>query len=149
MPDRKVVVERGKMYEKQPAPRNVIIEYDKPQIQVDKQVCEEGVIRTDPATYMSTRPCGEMAVVEKITDLPQPNTLSGYQPSYTRSYTPSACTNSGHANITATTVRSKTSLDATTKTAPAVARGPASFVSPWNTTYRTSYTGKGFSSYRN
>jgi len=141
-----VIVERGKTYEKQPAPKNVIIEYEKPPVQVEKQVCEEGVMRADPNTYLSTRPCGEVAVVDKITELPQPNT-SCCHPSMARSYTPSAA-----ANVTATSLnpmRSKTSLEQTSVNTPPVAKGPASFVSPWNTTYRTSYTGKGFTGFRN
>lgn len=146
VPERKVIVERGKTYEKQPPPKNLIIEYEKPPIQVDKQICEEGVIRADPNTYLSTRPCGEVAVVEKITELPQPNTVCA--PSLTRSYTPSA-----GANVTTTSLhplRSKTTLEqVSTSTPPPAARGPASFVSPWNTTYRTSYTGKGFHGFRN
>lgn len=137
-----MIVERGKTYEKQPAPKNVIIEYERPQVCVDKQVCEEGVTRTDPDTYMSTRPCGDLTVVDKITDLPAPNNSIQCYP---RSYTPANITNLTTTTTTVNPLKSKTSLD----TSGPVAKGPASFVSPWNTTYRTSYTGKGFNGYRN
>lgn len=148
MAERRVVVERGKMYEKQPAPKNVIIEYEKPPVQLEKCVSDEGVQRADPNTYLSTRPfAGDVTVVDKINDLPQPNAgFSSFNPSMlvnTRSYTPSAAACA--PNVTTTTMRSKTSLEPTmVSSPPSGAKGPASFVSPWRTTYQTSYSGRGF-----
>lgn len=147
VPERKVIVERCKTFEKQPAPKNLIIEYEKPPVQIDKLVSEEGVIRADPNTYLSTRPCGEVAVVDKITELPQPNTGGCYQ-SLPRSYTPSS-------NLNATTMnplRSKSTMEhVSLSTPPPVVsgKGPMPAFDQWKTTYRSSYKGQGFTGFRN
>ena len=57
----------------QAAPRNVIIEYEKPKAIAIRQVIEEGIIRADPATYQSQPSNGEIKYVDRITDLPIEN----------------------------------------------------------------------------
>ena len=144
LPDRQVIVERGKIYEKQPAPKNVIIEYENPQVQIDRRVYDEGVIKiNDPSLYTTARPNGELRVVEKITDLPVPNLVSTSTVVYpSRPYTPT---------INRTTI-SMNDVSNLTKSRPKTCftspiKGPVSYNGPWNTTYRTSYTGRGFNGF--
>jgi hypothetical protein len=54
--DRQVILERGKIYEKIPAPKNVIIDYERPQVQVQRIVHNDGVMRVDPISYTLSQP---------------------------------------------------------------------------------------------
>jgi hypothetical protein len=67
-------VQKVKPQPPQPAPKNVIIEYEKPKAVAIRQVIEEGIFRVDPATYESqmshVNNGGEVRLVDRITDLP-------------------------------------------------------------------------------
>ena len=155
MPERQVIVERGRTFERQPAPKNVIIEYERPNVHVEKCVHDEGVTRADPATYRNYSSCGreEVRVVDQITDMPIPNVAPGCSVSVRR---PCGGTcNQNNANAWASVARPVT---AGNKPAIITASGsnlvnkgpvgPTSYNGPWNTTYRSSYNGKGFSTFR-
>jgi hypothetical protein len=70
---RPVIVQKIKQLPIMPAPRNVIIEYEKPKAVAIRHVIEEGVVRADPATYQITPAHGEIRYVDRITDLPIEN----------------------------------------------------------------------------
>jgi hypothetical protein len=144
LPERKVVVERGKVYEKQPAPKNVIIEYERPNVQIDKQVYDEGVLRVDPRSYnlYSSNGREEVRVVDRINDLPVPTHRSSQQPVL-------------YQHLTRPTTGSKLIQVVEPQPQPpalnsnVLAKGPVSYAGPWNTTYRSSYTGKGYTTFKN
>ena len=143
-PERPVIVERGKIYEKQPAPKNVIIEYERPAVNIEKQVFEEGVIRADPNSYLnSSYSNAEVRIVDQITDLPARYTPTWQQPPtttiVTRPLTPKA---------RPVTPKTNTLISELNKTSTSTVRGPVSYSGPWNTTYRSSYTGRGFGGYK-
>jgi hypothetical protein len=138
LPDRQVIVERGRIYEKQPNPKNVIIEYENPHVNIDRHVYDEGVLRADPRTYSSMesyRNNAELRIVDRINDLPMPNSDS-YQ---TRSYTPAPTYYTSIRPSTPKLARPKTASGSLVINPP---KGPTSYVGPWNTTYRSSYTGR-------
>ena len=162
LPERQVIVERAKTFEKQPAPKNVIIEYERPNVCIDKQVFDEGVIRADPRNYNVYSSCGreEIRVVDNITDMPVPTTRSQYGQARMcannvhlcscPSNGGSGCTCGGNVQyqsaprpVTASYAKEeKPKISASGSNV--LAKGPASYAGPWNTTYRSSYTGKGF-----
>lgn len=138
LPERQVIVERGKTWEKQPAPKNVIIEYERPNVIVDKRVYDEGVIRADPCTYNSYSSCGneEVRVVDHITDLPVPN-AAGQPP-------PVQWTSSRPVTSYARECE-KPKQQISASGSSVIAKGPVTYgAGPWNTTYRSSYTSRGF-----
>jgi len=140
LPDRQVIVERGRIYEKQPNPKNVIIEYENPNVNIDRRVYDEGVIRADPRTYSSMesyRNNAELRVVDRINDIPMPNA------SYSHSYTP-APVSTQHISVNTRPVTPKLSRPKTTSGSLVInaPKGPTSYNGPWNTTYRSSYTGR-------
>ena len=140
-----MIVERAKPVEKQPAPKNVIIEYERPGVCADKCVVDEGVIRADPRTYNSYQSCGreEVRVVDRITDLPVANgraltQMQLYHPSAQQRPATPAPAQSYPRPATAKINASGSNV---------VAKGPVSYAAgPWNTTYRSSYKGAGFDS---
>jgi hypothetical protein len=137
LPDRQVIVERGKIYEKQPNPKNVIIEYENPRINIDRRVYDEGVLRADPRCYSSLesyRNYAEVRMVDKINDIPMPNAECYRQVTPAANYTVVR-------PITPKFSRPKTASGSLVINPP---KGPTSYVGPWNTTYRSSYTGRGF-----
>ena len=146
MPDRQVIVERGKIYEKQPNPKNVIIEYENPHVNLEKRVYDEGVIRADPRTYSSLesyRNNAELRIVDRINDVPMPNAT---EYTHVRSYTPAPAhttyqcqTQTLNRPVTPKLSRPKTASGSLVINPP---KGPTSYNGPWNTTYRASYTGK-------
>lgn len=142
--DRQVIVERGRIYEKQPAPRNVIIDYESPRVQIDRRIYDEGIIKVnEPQRYTSARPNGELRIVDRISDLPMPNATSYsttvYEP--TTSYrAASSLTNLAEMSRP----RPKT-----THGAYSIIRGPVSYIGPWNTTYQSSYNGRSLNRFRN
>ena len=143
LPDRPVIVERGKIYEKQPAPKNVIIEYENPNVNIQRNVYDEGIIRADPNTYSTYGLSNsEVRIVDKISDLPMANSQ------YT-SYTPAPVTSIQlPTQLTRPVTPKLTSslLNRPKSGATTVPRGPIAYTGPWNTTYRSSYTGRGFGS---
>jgi hypothetical protein len=138
-----VIVERAKVYDRPAHPKNVIIEYENPRVNVEKQVYDEGIIRVDPNTYNRTGVNGELRIVDRITDLPIPNATS-YQPPANLS---SSVPYTTQVNTSLSDLSRVNTTNYLTSSAP-VARGPASYVGPWNTTYRSSYTGRGFPYFR-
>lgn len=70
-----MIIQRIKPAPLAPAPKNVIIEYEKPKSVSIRQVIEEGIFRADPATYQcsSAHSNGEVRIVDRITDLPIEN----------------------------------------------------------------------------
>ncbi|CAF1125904.1 unnamed protein product, partial [Brachionus calyciflorus] len=134
------IVERGRIYEKQPAPKNVIIDYESPRVNIDRRVYDEGIIKiNDPDNYVTARPNGELRLVNRINDLPITNLVSSntiYQPQWThvRPKTPSPFVSKSMVSLTS---RPKSSY------VNSPIKGPYQYVGPWNTTYRTSYTGRG------
>lgn len=138
--DRQVIVERGRIYEKQPNPKNVIIEYENPNVNIERNVYDEGIIRADPRTYSSMesyRNNAELQVVDRITDIPMPNA----QYSTFKSYAP---TSNQHISVNTRPVTPKLSRPKTTSGQMVInaPKGPTSYNGPWNTTYRSSYTGR-------
>lgn len=128
--ERPVLVERGRTYERQPPPKNVIIEYEHPTVNLERQIFDEGVLRADPANYNRVGYNGELRIVDKITDLPTANSAFAaqtYQPMWS------------NASSSYATPRDYPSPMST-------ARGPTQYMGPWNTTYRSSYTGRGYGS---
>lgn len=92
---RPVIVQKVKP-QIQAAPRNVIIEYEKPKAIAIRQVIEEGIIRADPATYQSQPSNGEIKYVDRITDLPIEN--SNILSQLTLDSSSSAYRSSNHSN---------------------------------------------------
>ena len=135
LPDRQVIVERGRIYEKQPNPKNVIIEYENPRINIDRCVYDEGILRADPRSYSSLesyRNNAEVRIVDRINDMPMPNV------EYRRPMTPAANYTIVRP-VTPKLSRPKTASGSLVINAP---KGPTSYAGPWNTTYRSSYTGR-------
>ncbi len=127
--DRQVIIEKGKIYSKLPTPKNVIIDYERPNVNVQRIVQNEGIIQAEPSTYnITTRPNGEIKVVEKIYDLPPQSTSLHLEQAAS---TPAKRLNSSYTPI----VRTKSA---------AVLRGTYNYNDPWRSTYRSSYTGRGF-----
>jgi hypothetical protein len=141
LPDRQVILERGRMYERQPDPKNIIIDYEQPRVNIDRRVYDEGVIRADPRTYSSMESyrnnAHEVRVVDRITDAPMAN--SSYSSYPVQTYSRPASTY--NRAVTPLLSRPKTS------SGPMIIgggpKGPAGYNGPWNTTYRSSYNGKG------
>jgi len=48
-----VIVERGKIFARMPTPKNVIIDHEIPNINVERHVYNEGTHRADPSRYRS------------------------------------------------------------------------------------------------
>lgn len=139
MPDRQVIVERGKIYEKQPAPKNVIIDYEVPRVQIDRRVYDEGVYKiNNPERYTSARPNGELRLVDRISDMPAPNATSYTTTVYKPTWNPARSVTPNKASQSLTDLRPKTSIVTSS------IKGPIAYVGPWNTTYRTSYNAKGY-----
>lgn len=107
-------------------PKNVIIEYEHPPVSLERQVFDEGVLRANPSDYNMVRTNGELRIVDKINDIPSsnPGIVRTYQPLYT--------------NASSTYATPRASQQLTT------VRGPTQYLGPWNTTYRSSYTGRGY-----
>ncbi len=124
--DREIIVERGKIYGKIPAPKNVIIDHEIPHIHIDRQIYNEGVIRADPSSYRNLNgySTAELKIVDKINDLPSHNIIT-----ITRPATPTYYIQKLEV------VRPKTA-------SAKPSSGPYSFSGPWATTYRSSYTGR-------
>lgn len=134
--DRQVIVERGKIYAQHPQPKNVIIDHEIPNISVDQQVYNEGTFRADPSRnhYIDGRTRNaELQVVDKIYDLPSHTVQMTNQ---SRPSTPKYYLQKLEL------VRSKTQVPTMSKELPKTAMGPYNYAGPWNTTYRSSYTGK-------
>jgi len=122
--ERPVIVERGKIYEKQPAPKNVIIEYERPAVNIEKQVFDEGVIRADPSSYLnSSYSNAEVRIVDQITDFPGSYTPTWQQPPTTTIVTRPLTPKARPANI---------SINELNKTSTSTVRGPVSYSGPWN-----------------
>jgi hypothetical protein len=149
MKDRQVIVERAKLAPKQPAPKNVIIEYENKHRGVDRVVFDDGVIRADPFTHNRSRPMSrsnaEIRVVDRITDFsaanntqatPRATTVHLHQES---NYTPQE-----QANIER--VMNYPTQQYKPKQAPkyqtAEPHGPTAFLGAYSTTYRSSYGSK-------
>lgn len=122
--DRQVILERGKIHEKLPAPRNVIIDYEKPNVNVQRIIHNDGVIRVDPISYTLSQPNGELKIVDKIYELPTQNMHLQQAKS-----------------IPAKTFVGSVPL---ARAKSALVRGPTLQSDPWRSTYKTSYTGRGF-----
>ncbi len=129
-----MIVEKAKPIERAPAPKNVIIEYERPNVCVEKQVTDEGVVRADPRTYNPYNSCGreEVRVVDRITDLPVTNVhQSGYRLM--------SASHGGNLNQVYQQARPATSrINASGSSV--LAKGPATYTGPWNTTYKASYS---------
>ena len=125
--DRQVIVEKAPIYKKLPAPKNVIIEYEKPRTIIETAIYNEGIIRADPNVYMTSNPNGELRIVDKIYDMN--NSDSYYTPVNTLTYR--------HVEPQIELKQAKPS-----KPLPQNS-GPSTYYGPWNTTYRTSYTARG------
>lgn len=129
--DRRVIVERGKTFARVPTPKNVIIDHEVPHITIEKHVYNEGTHRADPKVYsrLDNR-TAELQLVDRIHDLPAHTTVVSDQ---SRPFTPSYYLQKLEL------VRSKTEMPSKL---PKTAMGPYNYAGPWNTTYRSSYTGK-------
>ncbi len=70
----KIKQQNSSSQNQQKAPKNIIIEYERPKAIAVRQVVEEGIFRVDPATYTnSLNSNSEIRVVDRITDLPIEN----------------------------------------------------------------------------
>lgn len=146
LPDRQVIVERGRIYEKQPNPKNVIIEYENPNVNIERSVYDEGVIRADPRSYSSLesyRNNAEIRMVDRINDFPMPNATEyrTYAPASTQHITINTRPVTPKMSLNGINGRPKTASGSLVARGP-IAKGPTSYNGPWNTTYRSSYTGK-------
>lgn len=128
--DRRVIVERGKTFARLPTPKNVIIDHEIPHINIEKNVYNEGTHRADPRSYSRLSNNAELKIVDKIYDMPAHTTVVSDQ---SRPFTPSYYLQKLEL------VRSKTAVPSEL---PKTAMGPYNYSGPWNTTYRSSYTGK-------
>ena len=156
MKDRQVIVERAKVAPKQPAPKNVIIEYENKQRGVDRIVFDDGVIRANPASHSLSRPMSrsnaEIRMVERIGDAyssaanfnytPAPSAVQPFrhrQPQQQQHFTPQEQAAINRA-LTAGQPQqySKPKQQPFKPTSP---RGPTAYLGPFNTTYRSSYGG--------
>lgn len=130
--DRQVIVERGKIYARAPTPKNVIIDHETPHVKIDRHVYNEGTFRADPDrnNVLDAAARAELQVVDKIYDLPSHTVHVSNQ---SRPTTPKYYLQKLEL------VRSKTDMPSEL---PKTAMGPFNYSGPWNTTYRSSYTGK-------
>jgi hypothetical protein len=126
-PERPVIVEKAKLHPKLPAPKNVIIDYEHSNINIERQLVDEGIIKADPTKFIRIdQPNAELRLVDEIRDLPAPSAR----------YTPNRL-----APVTQRPVTPKLTSSVSTPTIP---KGPVSYSGPWNTTYRSSFTGRSF-----
>lgn len=128
VPDREVIVQKGRVYAKQPTPKNVIIDHEIPHVAVERHVYNEGTYRADPSNYSYLNGSAELKVVDKIYDMPE-HTLQVVN--HSRPSTPKYYLKKLEL------VRSKTDMNCAQ-----TSMGPYNYSGPWNTTYRTSYTPK-------
>lgn len=71
-PKRRIILEKAADVPLRPPPRNIIIEYTRPQAFMLPEYKVEGVFQADPLTYTYSPYDGELKVVEKIHHLPPP-----------------------------------------------------------------------------
>ncbi len=137
--DRQVIVERGKIFARMPTPKNVIIDHEIPNINVERHVYNEGTHRADPNRYktLDGTTNAELKIVEKIYDLPSHTVHVSNQ---SRPTTPSYYLQKLEI-VQKPQVLLRSSTDMPSKL-PNTAMGPFNYSGPWNTTYRSSYTGK-------
>jgi len=126
--DRQVILERGKIYQKLPVPKNVIIDYEKPNVNVERIVHNEGIIRAEPNIYTLSQADGELKIVDRIYDLPPHSSYNHLEQA--RSIPAKVHIGSMPA------VRAKSAFGRHS--------GPYVFNDPWRSTYKNSYTGRGF-----
>lgn len=146
--ERDVLVERsGKFYEKQPNPKNIIIDYENPKVSDEKVIFNEGTIRADPRTYESfeteNKSKPEIRLVNKIDDV-----LVNYDSKMFSSSGDQGTSLLNSSNST-TALNKYKPIESNTKPTEsgATANSSQMYVAKggiWNTTYRSSYTGQGF-----
>lgn len=138
--DRQVIVERGKTFARIPTPKNVIIDHEVPHISVQQHVYNEGTHRADPyrnnQLYGSTN--AQLKIVDRIHDLPNHTVYTSNQ---SRPTTPSYYLQKLEVMQSRPPALLRSSTDMPSKL-PSTAMGPFNYSGPWNTTYRSSYTGK-------
>lgn len=137
--DRQVIIERGKTFARIPTPKNIIIDHEVPRINVEQHVYNEGTFRADPKQnhVLNTTTPSELRVVNKIYDLPSHTVHVSNQ---SRPVTPSYYLQKLEVMQSQPKfLRASTDMPSRL---PKTAMGPYNYSGPWNTTYRSSYTGK-------
>ncbi len=157
--ERQVIVEKAPYVKPATPPRNIIIEYERPNAVINKRYIDDGVYATDPKAYSSAqevkyvdRNGHELIPVEYLTKYLASNepihnklqhSLTSYEDKSERVNTPSRPPSAPYAQhvVVEQKHRPKTSVP-TTKSRP----GPVMYSTPWTTTYKTSYYDRGFPS---
>lgn len=143
--ERQVIVEKAPEYRPTSAPKNIIIEYEqRPSSVVEQRFIEDGIYRVDPNEYSRSRPAHEVKYVERINNLPEEYMIRYRSESARKTPKPYEFITVHHRAPSTTDIRTSYDPNETRPKTSFEKRpvGPKFNYTPWNTTYRASYTYK-------